>query len=227
MVQELAEQKQYRTLEEYSKEELWAIADALGLKLPKSLGLPTLAQAIRVKQTRLNLDAEAEARAQRTRENMEGDKKPTFEDVLIYGGEFMGKTYEPSPKYIYRFINELDQGQDFPCSKPTRFFARIYPQDKEKNPLMCVMPQCLAEKPEKPPADASRADELEYELKRAISLAEIGYPIWKDRPDPKNPGAIIPTIVGLAPRFTFIRVKKAPKDAPYGMFFGDVNEGET
>lgn len=221
MVIELAEQTQYRTLEERSQKELQHLAEQLGLQLPKTMGAAKMAHAIRVKQTRNLMDAEADAQAQRMRDKGDPDKKPSFEEVLIFGGDFMGKTYKPSPRKAYRFINNLDPGQEFACIKGGAAFMHLYPMDKDKNPLLNVLPECLTLKYPDLPSDAPVADKNENELKKAISLAEIGYPVWENRPDPQFKDRMRPTIVRKVPRFTFIEVKKVPQNTPFGVYFDE------
>jgi hypothetical protein len=224
MVHELAEKPQYRTLEERSQSELQNLAEQLDLKLPKSMGAPKMAQAIRVKQTRLQLDAEQAAQEQRIRDKADPDKKPSFEEVLIFGGRFNGKEYPPSKRWAYRFINNLDSGQDFACIKGGAVFMHIYQQDKEGNPLLNVLPKVLCDKYPPLEGDVTQAEQQEQSLKRTISLQEIGYPIWESRADPHYPERNVPTIVGYTPRFTFIEVKEVPDNTPFGVYF---ETGET
>jgi hypothetical protein len=215
----------YRALEEFPKKDLQAMADKLGLKLPPSMGVQKMAQAIRVRQTRLALDAEAEAKAQRRAESLDVARKPTFEEILMFGGEFLGKHYDASPRFIYRFINELDKGQEVSFTKGG-VFIRIFEKDKNDKPLMCVMPEALCEKVPEPKRGATKLDQMEYELRRAVSLAEIGVPIYADRPDPQT-GRFKSTIVGQKPRFSFIRIGSAPKDAPLGLYLDEGDENDT
>jgi len=215
-------QPQYKPLESFSKKELQDVADKLDLKLPVSMGISKMAQAIRVRQTRLSLDAQAEAMTQRRAESLDTERKPSFEEILIFGGEFMGKKYDPSPKNIYSFRNELDPGESQSFTKGGILF-QIFEKDKHGNPLTCVMPACLCEKVPKPRTGATRTELLEYELLKAISLGEPNVPINANRTDPAT-GASISTIVGYRPRFTFIRIGKAPADAPFGVYLEDVVE---
>lgn len=226
MVAELAEGQvqTYKTLEERTQKELQELAKQLGLKFPPTLGVQKLAQAIRVKQTRLQLDAEADAQAQKRADTGGGKRKPSFEEVLIFGGVFLDKRYEPSPRIIYRVINNLDPGQDFAVLKGGIFLCRVYPQDKKKNPLLNVLPKVLCVKYPDLDANASPAEKLENELLKAISLQEIGTPVWEDRPDPQDPSRMRPVIVGKVDRFSFIEVKEAPKDAKFGLYFEDVEK---
>lgn len=215
-------QPQYRPLESFSKKDLQDMAEKLDLKLSPSMGIPKIAQAIRVRQTRLTLDAEAEAISQRRAESLDKEHRPSFEEILMFGGEFMGKKYDPSPKNLYSFRNELDPGESEAFTKGGILF-RLFEKDKHGNPLTCVMPACLCEKVPKPRTGASRMELLEYELLKAISLGEPNIPINENRLDPAT-GASISTIVGFRPRFTFIKVGKAPANAPFGVYLEDVAE---
>lgn len=216
---ELTTENQYRSLEERSQPELQAMAKLLGLKVPPAMGVQKLAYAIRVKQTRDRLDIEADAHAQRRADKGNPDRLPSLEEVMIFGGVFLGKTYEPSPRILYRIINNLDPGQDFPVVKGGVFLARIYPKDKKDQPLLNVLPECICIKYPDLSADASQAEKLENELKKAISLQEIGTPIWEDRPDPQDPKRMRPVIVGKKDRFSFIKVKEVPQDTSFGLYF--------
>jgi hypothetical protein len=226
MDNELATEPKYRALEEFPKKNLQEMADKLGLKLPPSIGIPKMAQAIRVRQTRLALDAEAEAKAQRRAESLDTERKPTFEEVLMFGGEFLGKHYDASPRSIYRFINELDKGQELAFTKGG-VYLRIFEKDKNEKPLLCVLPECFCETVPEPHRNATKVEKFEYELLRAVSLAEVGVPIFADRPDPQT-GKFKSVIVGSKPRFSFIKVKPAPKDTPLGLYLdeGEQNDSE-
>ncbi len=213
-------QPQYKPLESFSKKDLQDMADKLDLKLPPSMGIPKIAQAIRVRQTRLALDAEAEAMSQRRAESLDKDQTPSFEEILIFGGDFMGKKYDPSPKNLYSFRNELDPGESAAFTKGGILF-RVFEKDKHGNPLTCVMPACFCEKVTKPRAGASKVELLEYELMKAVSLVEQGIPIYENRVDPAS-GSSISTIVGFRPRFSFIKVGPAPKNTSFGVYL----EGE-
>lgn len=218
---ESVKQEQYKTLEERSQPELQSLAKLLDLKLPTNLGVTKLAQAIRVKQTMNWSIAEELAQAAKIKASGKPGHKPSFEEVLIFGGEFKGKTYEPSPKKIYKFINNLDPKQEFSCVKGGKQFFHLYPCDKEGAALMNVMPECLCTKYPKLPSDATVEEQNELELLKAISLAEIGFPVWENRPDPQYKDRMRPTIVSWTKRFSFIEVGPAPENAPFGVYFSE------
>ena len=207
---------QYRPLESFSKKELQDMADKLGLKLPPAMGVAKMAQAIRVKQTRLQLDAQIEASEQRRAETMIEGRKPNFEEILMFGGDFLGKHYEPSPRFIYRFINELDRGDEASFTKGGHLI-RCFEKDKGGNPLRVVMPACFCDKPEPPKKGATRAELLEYELLKAVSLVSEGVPVMGMRKDPIT-GAERSVVIGFSPRYSFIKIEPAPKDAPFGLY---------
>jgi len=217
--QELAIKTLYIPLEDKGVDELKEMAKKLGLKLPPALNdSAKIAQAIRIRQTRLQLDAESAAIDERKREMMSAGRKPSFEEVLMYGGEFLGKKYEPSTKGLYRFMNNLDPGQDVAFTKGGVYF-HVFEKDKNRNQMTMVMPDVFCQKVDEPPSHgATYVEKLEYELFKAISLVEEGVPIHKNRPDPQT-GAMMSKIVGFEQRFDFIRIGDAPKDASFGPYF--------
>ena len=221
MEQELSTEPQYRQLETFSKKDLQVMADKLDLKLPPSMGVPKMAQAIRVRQTRLPLDAEREAKEQ-MRAETSGDRKPTFEEVLVNGGEFRGKHYDPSPRNIYEFRNELDPGEPVAFTKGGMFF-RIFEKDKKGAPLLCVMPECFCEKVPPPRKGAERLELMEYELLKAVSLVQAGVPIYDNVRDSET-GATMSKIVGYKPRFSFHKVGPAPEGAQFGLYLEEPKE---
>jgi len=213
---DIATQPKYRELEEFTKPELKAMADRLELKLPPAMGIPKMAQAIRTRQARLALDAQQEAFEQKRADSGDTNRKPSFEEILMDGGEFLGKKYEPSPRYLYRFLNELDRGDEASFTKGGRLI-RLFEKDKNGKDVQVVMPQCFCETVESPGPDATKLEKLEFELRKAVSLVTEGVPVYANRPDPQT-GRMKSTIVSFTKRYSFIPVGPAPKDAPLGLY---------
>jgi hypothetical protein len=222
MESELAE-RTYIPLDERPKKELLGIAEQLDIdtkKLPPNLSKAGLAYKIKVEQTKRNLKAEQEAaeqlRAEKLAElNMKThhDRKPSFEEVAIYGGMWKGKKYKPSRKRLYRFINTEDRYQDAKFTKGGILF-HIFECDKFKNPIINCLPEVLVAKGPK------------FEEFKSISITQRGIPIFADRE--VSPGRVRSVVIGYSPRFEFTDQGPAPDNAPWGPYLPEeIQEGET
>lgn len=202
------ETTKYVPLSERSEKDLRILAYKLGLKFAPNLGREKMAEAIAIEQTKQQLRIEDEARLQLQQERATAlgikshtGRKPSFEEVAINGGEFNGVTYPKSKKVLVRFINDQDRGTPLLFNKGG-ISIHVFEYDKNKNPLVNVMPECLISKDKK------------FET---ISLVQRGLPVFGNVTDPAT-GQTVSRIVGREPRFTFIVQGDAPEDAPFGLY---------
>lgn len=226
MVQELAEPKEYVPLIQHSMAELKEIAKQLGRKVPPNLKREKLVHLIKTEQAYQNLRAEKEAM---TRMDVEEkarlgvkdhpDRKRSLEEICIYGGVWPGKIngkqgpheFEPSPKRLVHFINTVDPGADVRFSKGGIFF-HIFDKDKNKQRVTNCLPACLISK------------EPRYE---AVSLASPnrGLPVFTNV---KNAaGEVVSELTGREPRFEFIDLGPAPKNAEFGLFIKELEDDDN
>jgi len=218
--------KEYVPLTERSKPELQEFAKKLGLNLPPTLGVKKLAYAIKVEQTKQNLLAEKEAMTQIDADERErlglrdhASRNPSLEEICIYGGVWKKKVrgvvteieYERSPVRRVTFLNTEDPGADVKFSKGGIFF-HIFDKDAKKQQCINIMPACLFSK------------EKRY---AQISLAspDRGIPVFADVK--QQGGEVVSEIVGRTPRFQFIDLGPAPKDAEFGLYLKESEDDDN
>ena len=227
MEQELAEPK-YVPLEERELPVLKDVAKKLGLKFAPAIGREKLVHAIKVEQTKRQLKAEDEARRQLEKESEpkfrhlpDGARKPSFEEVAINGGEFLGKQYPPSPKRLVRFINTKDPGSDKKFMKGPIFF-HIFDKDKKGKPLKNVLPDVLinpkyvSEKLE----DGSPNPHFDQWIAN-ISLVARGEPVYENKN--VGDGRVMSVLTGYVPVMEFVDMGPAPKNASWGLYLEGVS----
>lgn len=207
---ELAEKRQYVPLMERSDSDLRGIAKQLDIKVPPKISKRKLVYKITVEQTMLELRAEEAAKTQIAAEKRaklglkdHPDRKPSGEECAIYGGEYKGIEYKPSPKVLVNFINVVDPGADVKFSKGGIWF-HIFAEDKDGNSMMNCLPECLV------------STKPEYDF---VSLAspKRGIPIFSNVKG--RDGQISSEVTGHRPRFRFQILGPAPEDAPFGLYF--------
>ena len=208
------ETKRYIPLEERSQKDLRKFAEKLDLNLPVTMSREKMAQAIKVEQTKRQLQIEEEAKTKLKAEKLVAMgmkpgaiRKPVFEEYEI----------EHCKKVFVRFINREDPAKDdkpagdLEFNKGEKYRFHLWETNKNGDTATFVMPECIVTK-------TDRSHKWFH-----ISVANKSRPIYKDVKDPRT-GIVTSQIVGRRPRFEFIILGDAPKDAPFGLYLEEAKE---